>query len=173
LKAFMKTEYSDEAHDFEQDANAWTSKVRIFQGQAGESSDQSLRDELKAIEEKYIKPDAEREINLASEVRNRLSARIESDHMSVSLFDEARHEMKNLVSKDTIPRFRKTDEFAALLNGGEIGPRPAHEPFIFQSIDAFVEAIAKAEARDMSFPTYVHSTETISRESWARFEVDM
>jgi len=173
LKAFMKTEYSDEAHDFEQDANAWTSKVRIFQGQAGESSDQSLRDELKAIEEKYIKPDAEREINLASEVRIRLSARIESDPMSVSLFDEARHEMKNLVSKDTIPRFRKTDEFAALLNGGEIGPRPAHEPFIFQSIDAFVEAIAKAEARDMSFPTYVHSTETISRESWARFEVDM
>lgn len=173
LQAFMKTEYSDEAHDFEADAAAWTTKVRDFVEKAGDSSDALIREELLAIEAKYITPDAEREINLSSDVRNRLVARIKSDPLSVTVFDEARKEMKNLVSRDTLPRFRKTDEFSAILKGEEMGARPAHEPFVFSSVEAFTEAISMAEARAISFPTYAHSTMAISRESWVQYEVDM
>jgi len=169
LHEHQKSEYAEEAWLFWRDSSAWVKEATEaeFHGMATEEHKASMLEKAQELMETYVKEGSMQQINIPSDCQKRLLAIVEKGEIDKTLWDEARQEMRKLVERDTLPRFRKGEKFKQLVK--ELGAYA--EELQFENEDAFVAGIERAEQQALAFPTYAHSL--VTQGDWTQFEVDM
>ncbi|KAG7390914.1 hypothetical protein PHYPSEUDO_006398 [Phytophthora pseudosyringae] len=110
FQAFLESEHSDENFLFFLDIE----KFRVIE------DDDERRATAKHIRERYIHPDAPKEVNLPAGIRDGLMEQMEkqspTDVVEATLFDEACNEIMRLMVKDSFPRFKKSPHFQKVID---------------------------------------------------------
>ncbi|KAL4150745.1 hypothetical protein PRNP1_010142 [Phytophthora ramorum] len=105
FQAFLESEHSDENFLFFQDIE----KFRVIEG------DNERREMSEHIRERYVQPDAPKEVNLPAGIRDSILEQMDKrspvDAIEATFFDEACDEIMRLMVKDSFPRFKKSMQF--------------------------------------------------------------
>ncbi|RLN92678.1 hypothetical protein BBJ28_00018264 [Nothophytophthora sp. Chile5] len=105
FQAFLEAEHSDENFLFFQD-------VERFRATTGEAERRLLSHHIR---ERYVQPNATKEINLPAGIRDSTLEQLDelapTDSVPTTFFDEACDEITRLMIKDSFPRFKKSMQF--------------------------------------------------------------
>jgi CRP-like cAMP-binding protein len=105
FQAFLESEHSDENFLFFLDIE----KFRVVE------DDSKRREMSRRIRERYIQPNAPKEVNLPAGIRDSILEKMDSlpptEIVDASFFDEACDEIMRLMVKDSFPRFKKSLHF--------------------------------------------------------------
>ena len=121
FRAHQTREFASESSDFWSDSakfveQAWAATAygeATPEAEAKQAALRALALEMKAV---YLEEGAEKELNLPADVRQKTVAAISGGGaLAPSVFDSARKEIHSLMKKDTLPRFKQTDEFTEIL----------------------------------------------------------
>jgi len=160
----MKSEYADEAWHFEQ-----AYKKFIADAKKLAPGDPQLLASAQTLSAEYVENDSSHQINIPADCQKKILKDLEAGEIDLTIFDEARKEMRKLTERDTLPRFRKGDEFRALVRE-KLGAYP--EAMQFDDDNKLTAAIDSSAAQAAAFPVYSHSiSEGVG--DWRQFEVDM
>ena len=113
-----------------------------------------------------------RQVNLPADSAKSLIAAIARHASSSSpptkdLFADARKEIRDLIKRDTLPRFRKIEPFLNLVD-----TLNAHEEaYVFETDEDMMATVDRAAQQALAFPKYAHSVTKVLE--WQTFEVDM
>lgn len=88
----------------------------LEEGFFSKTKERLLRDKALQIFGEYIKEGSPNMINISSERRTELTAKIEKGIIEYDMFDIAKTDILNLVEQDTFVRFKDTKEFQAFLD---------------------------------------------------------
>merc|ERR1712113_938806 len=67
------------------------------------------------IYEKYLAPNSPEEVNLPSEVKDKLLKRFDDNNLAYDMFEEARESIYELIEADNFQRYKASDSFETLI----------------------------------------------------------
>ncbi|XP_050977592.1 regulator of G-protein signaling 17 [Labeo rohita] len=104
FKEFLQSEYSEENLMF------WIACEDL----KNETDPSTIAEKARKIYEDYISVSSLKEVNLDSQIRNDISQSLEEP--SSMMYEEAQHQIYNLMRRDSFPRFLKSSLYRDLLN---------------------------------------------------------